>query len=102
MLAEPHDFIHLQFRNSKADPAKIVNLYKKGLSLNDIEIQLGVSKSIARRILLDAQVPLRTFAKENPARANFLRAKRATKPPYGFWYIDGQVVRHPKEYQVLL
>lgn len=102
MFTEPHDFIHLQFRNSKAEHPKIIELYNKGLSLREIESQCGVAKSVVRKILIKSQIPLRSFAKENPNRADFITAKRGAKPPYGFWYIEGCLVRHPKEYPVLL
>jgi hypothetical protein len=45
---------------------------------------------------------LRSFSKESPNKASFHSGKRGAKPPYGFWYVEGELIRHPKEYLILL
>jgi len=102
MWAQPHDFIHLQFRIPIKNPEELIKLYKRGLSLSDVAAQSGAPKSSIRRILIKNQIPLRCFAKENSTQASFRSSKRGAKPSYGFWYIEGKLVRHPKEYLILL
>lgn len=102
MLGNPHDFMQLQFRNYRGNPSEIIKLYESGLSLADIELKTGISKSIVRRTLLKHNISLRNSSNQKHTSNYFLNAKSRMKPPYGFWYIDGKVVRHPKEYLILL
>jgi hypothetical protein len=85
MFTNPHDFTQLQFRNCKELQSEVVELYNKGLSLREFETRCGIARSVVRRIVSNAKIPIQSFEKEDTAHANFLFAKRGAKPPYGFW-----------------
>ncbi|OYZ21033.1 MAG: hypothetical protein B7Y39_10135 [Bdellovibrio sp. 28-41-41] len=102
MSLKSHDFIHLDFSNYYTHTPEVIKLYEKGLSLRDIETRMGISKTRVRGLLLKAGVPLRDSLKERGRATQGTRSKKAAKPPYGFCFSEGQIVRHPKEYPHLL
>ncbi len=102
MPLEPHDFVYLGFTNSREYTSKIAKLYKLGLSLRDLEARFGISKTQIRDKLLKEGIPLRDRLKERQRATQGTLSKKAAKPPYGFCYSEGRVVRHPKEYPYLL
>ena len=102
MLLKPHDFIHLVISNYNQQTPEIIELYKNGLSLRDIETHLGISKTRVRSLLLAAGVSLRDSTEERQRATQGSTSKKAVKPPYGFCFSEGRVVRHPKEYPHLL
>jgi hypothetical protein len=102
MRGEPHDFIYLEIRNSDKYLEKVAELYKAGHSLRDIAKQIDISKTKIRDLVLRAGIPLRTLRNEKGQLVLGTRGKRGTKPPYGYWYLDGQLQTHPKEYPVVL
>jgi len=102
MLGEPHDFIYLEIRNNDMYLEKVAELYKAGHSLRDIAKQIGLSKTKIRNLVIRAGIPLRTTLDEKRRLVLGTRGKHGTKPPYGYWYLDGQLQKHPKEYPVVL
>ena len=102
MWPDPHDFIGLRISNSRTQVEKIAVLYKKGLSLRDIESREGLPKTTIRSLLLRAKVPLRPMRDEVRKASRGTRGKMNAKPPYGFCYFEGRITRHPKEYPMLL
>lgn len=102
MLTEPHDFIHLEISNSVGHSDKIADLYKKGNSFRDIGKLVGLSKTAVRDVLLRLQIPIRPSFSETQRATQLRVGKKNIKPPYGFIYFEGKVVRHPKEYPTLL
>lgn len=102
MWNEPHDFIHLEIRNNDTHLEKVAELYKSGHSLRDIAKQIDLSKTKIRDLVLRSGIPLRTVCNEKGRLVLGTRGKRGTKPPYGYWYLDGQLQRHPKEHPVVL
>jgi len=102
MSPKSHDFIHLEISNCNQQTPEIIKLYEKGLSLRDIESRLGISKTKVRSLLLKAGFPLRDSAEEKCRATQGTKSKKAVKPPYGFCFDEGRVVRHPKEYPHLL
>ena len=102
MSLKSHDFIHLEISNYNQQTPEVIKLYAKGLSLRDIEARLGISKTKARSLLLKAGISLRDSAKERERVTQGTKSKKAVKPPYGFCFDEGRVVRHPKEYPHLL
>lgn len=81
---------------------KVAPLYEQGLSLREIQAQVGISKTTIRRTLINGGVRLR----ESHPKANLefwkAKGKQAAAPPYGFCYFQGQITPHPKEYETLL
>ncbi len=102
MLGEPHDFIYLTISNTIDHAVKIADLYKKGNSFRDIEKTTGISKTKVRAILHRLQVPIRPVFPESKRASQRIAGKKNVKPPYGFAYFEGRVVKHPKEYPTLL
>lgn len=102
MSLKPHDFIHLEIRNNNKYLEKVAELYRNGHSLRDIAKQIDLSKTKIRDLVLRAGIPLRTMRNEKGQLVLGTRGKRGTRPPYGYWYLDGQLQRHPKEYPVVL
>lgn len=102
ITSKPHDFIHLYFRNYKPDHSHIAQLYQSGLSLREIQIKTGVSKASVRRSLIKSGVRIRGYSKELNKQSGLHTNKPRLKPPFGFWFLEGQITKHPKEYPVLL
>lgn len=102
MWGERHDFIYLEFRKNDMYLEKVAELYRNGHSLRDIAKQIDLSKTKIRDLVLRAGIPLRTMRDEKGRLVLGTRGKRRAKPPYGYWYLDGQLQKHPKEYPVLL
>ncbi len=102
MQTKPHDFIQLTFSNSTKLDENITKLYLKGNSFREIEKQLSISKTKIRDILLRLKIPIRPLLQESRMATQRLAGKKNVKPPYGFTYFDGRVVKHPKEYPTLI
>ena len=102
MWAKPHNFIHLTFSNSDNYREKVAELYQQGLSLLDIAKRIDLPKTKVRDLVLRSRIPLRTFRNEKSESTFGNSGKRNAKPPYGFAYFEGRVVKHPKEYPILL
>ena len=98
MWPESHDFIHLTISNTVDHSSKIADLYKKGNSFRDIEKLIGISKTKIRDVLIRLKVPIRPVHEESRRATQRLVGKKNVKPPYGFAYFEGRVVKHPKEY----
>jgi hypothetical protein len=81
---------------------KVAELYQAGHSLRDIAKQIDLSKAKIRNLVLRAGIPLRAVRDEKGRLALGTRGKRGTKPPYGYWYLHGQLQRHPEDYPVVL
>jgi hypothetical protein len=100
--ANPHDFIRFPFFVKTNRLTEIEPLYRKGMSLNEIERSTGIKKSSVRKFLLNAGVVLRSKHPDTSITKWRTRGKTHAKPPYGFCYVDGRIARHPKEYPTLL
>lgn len=102
MWLKSHDFIHLAISNYHSDLPEIIKFYQKGLSLGDIAARTGISKSRVRRLLVNAGIVLRNLREEKGRPTQGSTSKKSVKPPYGFCFDEGRIVRHPKEYPHLL
>lgn len=101
-MTKSHDFVDLPKSKLRQYDPKIVRLYEMGLSLRDIESREGLSKTKIRSILIRSNVPLRPMREEASRGRCGTQGKKCAKPPYGFCYFEGKIMRHPKEYPVLL
>ncbi len=72
------------------------------MSLSDIEAHVGISKGKVRGLLLRAGISLRNQHDEIGRISQRTKSKKAAKPPYGFCFYEGQIVKHPIEYPHLL
>lgn len=102
MWPKPHDFIQLTFSNSPELDENSTQLYLKGNSFRDIEKLLSISKTKIRDILIRLKIPIRPVFPESNSATQRIVGKKNVKPPYGFAYLEGRVVKHPKEYPTLL
>lgn len=102
MWPKSHDFIQSSFSNSPVLSDKIAELYQKGNSLREISKIVDLSKTKIRDTLLKLKIPIRPTFQETQRATQSRSGKKNVKPPYGFIYFEGRVVRHPKEYPVLL
>lgn len=99
--ANPHDFIEFSIGLIQDVFAISAPLYKKGLSLREIALRTGFSKTHIRKELLRGGVSLRESSRGTGGSdwRNF--GKKSVKPPYGFCYLEGRIQKHPEEYPVL-
>jgi len=99
---EPHDFINLQASIFLPTKVELGQMYKTGLSLREVALRAGLSKTTVRDQLLEFGASLRSRVQSFRTPLQAIRGKLPAKPPFGFWYCEGAVVRHPKEYPMLL
>ncbi|MBC7458497.1 MAG: recombinase family protein [Bdellovibrionaceae bacterium] len=102
MWGKPHDFIQLTFRNYDKYLAQVAELYTAGNSLREISRIVDLSKTKVRDLVLRAGIPLRSMRNEKGELVLGTRGKRNVKPPHGFWFLNGEVQKHPKEYPIVL
>lgn len=93
----PHDFIELSLRTTERIFEKCAPLYEKGLSIRDIEAATGIPKSTVRETLTKSGMTLRNPLNGNAKHIDRLHTKRGGHTPFGYAYLDGQLVIDPKE-----
>ena len=76
--------------------------YRNGLSLSQIAVKINRSKNFVRACLLREGIVLRNRAAEVMALRKSKKGKRGTRPYYGFAYLEGEIVKDPREYPTLL
>ena len=95
------DFIEF-FQKSNSNIIEIIGpLYRKGLSVTDIAEQTGLKRTSIWRCLKDNKQILRKQSAVPYKRWRQGHGKRGAKPPYGFCYFEGEVIKDPKEYPTL-
>lgn len=99
---KPHDFIQLTFRNYDKYLAQVAELYTAGNSLREVSRIVDISKTKVRDLVLRAGIPLRSMRNEKGQLIVGTRGKRNVKPPYGYWFLNGELQQHPKEYPIVL
>ncbi len=77
-------------------------LYKKGLSITDISEQTGLNRNSIWNALQSHKQELRTPNSVPYTCWRKGRGKMGARPPYGFCYFEGEVIKDPKEYPTLL
>jgi hypothetical protein len=96
-----HDFIELSQKTPALIYDKCAPLYKKGHSLRDIEEQTGYPRSTIRDALKAHNFPIRSRMKTLKGEKTGKPFKCAGYAPYGFAYLDGQLVIDPKEHIIV-
>ncbi|MBL7671785.1 MAG: recombinase family protein [Bdellovibrionaceae bacterium] len=92
-----HDFIELSPRTQSRIYEKCAPLYEKGLSIRDIESVTGIPKSTVREALTKSGMSLRNPINGNARHIDRLHTKRGGHTPYGYAYLDGQLLIDPRE-----
>ena len=92
-----HDFIELSPRTPKRIYEKCAPLYESGLSIRDIEERTGIPKTTVRETLKKNGMALRNPQGGNASKINNTKNKRGGHTPYGYAYLDGQLLVAPKE-----
>ncbi len=103
-ISEPfyaHDFIELRVKTKARIYEKCAPLYKKGLSLRDIEAETGIPKSSISDALRKHKLPLRNPSNGKDKKIDNKKTKRGGTTPYGWAYLDGQLMMDPKEQLVI-
>lgn len=80
---------------------KVEPLYRKGLSISDIVGQTGYTRHAVWTSLKQYNKELRS---QNPVPFEQWRKGRGktnARPPYGYCFFDGEVIKDPKEYPTL-
>ena len=92
-----HDYIELSPQTPARIYEKCAPLYESGLSIRDIEERTGIPKSTVHETLKKSGMVLRNPLKGNAVHINRLHTKRGGHTPYGYAYLDGQLLIDPKE-----
>ena len=96
-----HDIIEFHCEN-KARKFEIVRpIYMQGSSLGEIERQTGIAKTSIRELLIAHGLTLRKFSLAKRKNKNGKKGMRSGVTPYGYAYLNGQLVLAPNEYKVV-
>ncbi len=81
---------------------EMVELYKKGCSLNEVARLTGKSKAKVRAILHRKGISTSPSLDESKVTAWRKRRRTHTHPPFGFTYYLGGLVIQPREHEILM
>jgi hypothetical protein len=96
-----HDFIELSPRTPSRIYEKCAPLYDNGLSIRDIEERTGIPKTTVRETLMKNAMTLRNPQSGNPSKIDGTKNKRGGHKPFGYAYLDGQLLVDPKEQMIV-
>ena len=97
----PLDFIEF-FQKRSTQLIDIVGpLYRNGLSISDIEAQTGLKRHSIWKALRAHKKELRPQDPVPFERWRQGRGKMKARPPFGYCYFQGVVIKDPKEYPTL-
>ncbi|MGE3610486.1 MAG: recombinase family protein [Bacteriovoracaceae bacterium] len=97
----PHDFIEFSLKTPERISEDYAELYRSGLSLNDISEQTGVARSTLRDAFKRHQIPIRTKRQTIKGEKLGKNFKCAGHPPFGHAYLDGKLIIDPKEQLII-
>ena len=95
--ATSHDFIEFSVKSQARISEDYAELYRSGLSLNDISEQSGIARSTLRDAFKKHQIPIRTKRQTIKGEKLGKDFKCAGHPPFGYAYLDGKLIVDPKE-----
>jgi hypothetical protein len=97
-----HDTIRF-FSNTKDRIFEIcAPLYTQGLSLGEIERQTGFVKTTIKKIFNTGGLVLRNYHNRQKPKSKDPKVMRPGTIPYGYAYLEGKLVKDPKEYKTVL
>ncbi len=97
----PLDFIEYYQETSTTIIDIVGPLYSEGLSISDIADQTGLKRHSIWKSLRTQKTKLRPQASVPFERWRKGRGKTKARPPYGYCYFQGEVIKDPMEYPVL-
>jgi hypothetical protein len=98
---QQHDFAKYFEKSVENIFAQTAPLYLKGHSLKEISAMTGYAYTTIRDQLVKGGVTLRinkSVSSNEVLRQSF---KNSAPPPFGYYYLDGALVKDPKEYLAL-
>ncbi|RYZ91109.1 MAG: hypothetical protein EOP06_07165 [Proteobacteria bacterium] len=96
------DIIRFSPKQAQGLFEEIGPLYQKGLSISDISEQTGFKRGAVWRELKKHVKDLRAQDPISFDRWRKGHGKTRARPPYGFCYFQGEVIKSPTEYPTLL
>lgn len=100
--SKPHDIIGF-FANTKDRIFEVcAPLYARGLSLREIERQTGFVKTTIKKTLNSRGLTLRNYHSRRKPKEKDPKVMRPGTIPFGFAYLEGKLVKDPKEYKTVL
>ena len=94
-------FFETRNRISSEDAKTIAEKYQKGCSLRDIAKHLGSSKNRIRSELKRLGLEVRVSGTQATNKRSLKPGKQGALPYYGFCYLEGQIVKDPREFPTL-
>ena len=80
---------------------KAAKFYERGLSLRQVSAETGIPKTTLRSTLLENGIRLRPSFHTREGKRARTNYEMSSIPPYGFAFLDGNLVVHPKEIHVV-
>lgn len=96
------DFIEFFSKKSKSLCEIVGPLYRQGLSISDIADQTGLKRHSIWKALKANKEHLRNQTPVPFERWRQGHGKMNARPPFGYCYFQGEIIRDPKEYPTLL
>ncbi len=95
------DFIEFLPKTSTAIYEIVAPLYRRGLSITDIADQTGLKRNSIWSSLRAHKEELRPQNSVPFDRWRKRTGKMNARPPYGFSFFQGEIIKDPKEYPIL-
>ncbi|MGZ3805994.1 MAG: recombinase family protein [Pseudobdellovibrionaceae bacterium] len=96
------DIIQFSSKEDQLIFLKVTKKYQNGQSISDIAKVLGRSKCFVKLRLIRAGIePREKLSQATPLRRS-KRGKQGARPYYGFCYLEGEIVKDPREFPTLV
>lgn len=99
---QPHENIELPFLAGLHSIGKIAAFYNDGLSMREVAKRMDIPKTTVRELLRKDRVAIGTNQENKSARALKQKFMRGGKTPYGYCYLENELVIDPREYKNVL
>lgn len=98
---QPHDKITFSIIRGPVISDKCAQLYASGLSLAEVACELGIAKATVLRNLRSHSSSLEQDTQALESKLKRKRDHKSGNSPFGYLYVRGQLVVHPKEIEVV-
>jgi hypothetical protein len=100
--APPHDIIRFSAKTKDQIFEACAPLYEAGWSFCEIAAKTGYAKTSLRKVLVSRGLTLRPKTGASSSEFKAAPKVRSRIQPYGFAWLEGQLVKEPREYKTLL